>query len=344
MKGIVFTGNRRLEVRELPVPEPGPGQVRLKVMASGICGSDLHVWRSDSVPGTAGGHEPCGIVDALGPDVARLRVGDRVTVHHHQGCGVCQACAGGEVLLCTDKLLSGVQTGGSFAEYCLARERACVPLTESLSFIDGAFMACVGGTAYGAFKRMEPWPWQSVAIFGLGPVGLSCALVGKALGLRVVGMDIFEDRRAAAANCGLDLIVDGTQEDVVAQIRAFGKEPEGWWGDGVDSLIETSGATAARELMIPVIRREGKIVIVGVGGQDKVINPSQIHGSACHLIGSVVFKLDWLWELARFMATSGLSFEPAVTHRLSLDQAQEAFRLADEGRCGKIVFLPHGEA
>ncbi len=342
MRGIIFTGNRTLEVRDFPIPEPGPGEVLLKVMASGICGSDLHVWRGTQAMSHIAGHEPSGIVAAVGPGMLRLKVGDRVTVHHHQGCGVCPACAGGEVVLCTNKLLSGVQTGGSFAEYCLARERACVPLTDSLSFIDGAFMACVGGTAYGAYKRMEPWPWQSVAIFGLGPVGLSCALVGKALGLRVVGMDIFEARRAAAANCGLDLIVDGAQEDVVAQIRAFGRGPEGWWGDGVDNLIETSGATAARELMIPVIRREGKIVIVGVGGSDKVINPSQIHGSACHLIGSVVYKLDWMWELARLMATSGLTFEPAVTHRMSLEQAEEAFALADSGQCGKVVFLPHG--
>jgi threonine dehydrogenase-like Zn-dependent dehydrogenase len=246
------------------------------------------------------------------------------------------------VVLCSNKLLSGVQVGGSFAEYCLARERACIPLTESLSFVDGAFMACVGGTAYGAYKRMEPWPWQSVAVFGLGPVGLSCALVGKALGLRVVGMDILPERMAAAEKCGLDLIVDGKSEHAVHEMRAFGKGPEGWWGDGVDNLIETSGATAAREMMIPVLRREGKIMIVGVGGTDKVINPSQIHGSACHLIGSVVYKLDWMWEMARFMATSGLSFEPAVTHYFALEQAEEAVALADSGKCGKIVFLPNG--
>lgn len=340
MKGVVFTGNRRLEVRDLPTPEPGPGEVRIKVMASGICGSDLHVWRGAETYGQVAGHEPSGIVDALGPGMLRLKVGDRVTVHHHQGCGVCPACAGGEVVLCSNKLLSGVTVGGSFAEYCLARERACIPLPDSLSFIDGAFMACVGGTAYGAYKRMEPWPWQSVAIFGLGPVGLSCALVAKALGLRVVGMDPYPERRAAAEKCGLDLIVDACADDVVSKIRAFGKGPDGWWGDGVDNVIETSGATAAREIMIPVLRREGKIVIVGVGGEDKVINPSQIHGSACHLIGSVVYKLDWMWEMARFMATSGLSFEPAVTHRFGLEQAEEAVALADSGKCGKVVFGP----
>ncbi|MGE5532226.1 MAG: alcohol dehydrogenase catalytic domain-containing protein [Bacteroidota bacterium] len=342
MKGVIFTGDRQLEVRDFPIPEPGPGEVRIKIMASGICGSDLHVWRGDQAMGNIGGHEPCGIVDAVGEGMLRVKVGDRVTVHHHQGCGCCPACAGGETVMCTNKLLSGVQVGGSFAEYCIARERACIPLTESLSFVDGAFMACVGGTAYGAYKRMEPWPWQSVAVFGLGPVGLSCALVGKALGLRVVGMDVIPERMAAAAKCGLDLIVDGKSEDAVARMRAFGKGPDGWWGDGVDNLIETSGATAAREMMIPVLRREGKIMIVGVGGTDKVINPSQIHGAACHLIGSVVYRLDWMWEMARFMATSGLSFEPAVTHYFPLEKAEEAVALADSGKCGKIVFLPNG--
>jgi len=110
----------------------------------------------------------------------------------------------------------------------------------------------------------------------------------------------------------------------------------------VDYVIETSGATPAREKLIPSLRREGKAAIVGVGGTDKVINPSEIHGKACTLIGSVVFPLGWSWDLARFLATSGLSFEPAVTHRFPLEEGRAALRLADEGRCGKVIFLPHG--
>jgi len=340
MKGIVFTGNRGVEVRDFPVPEPGHGEALIRIKASGICGSDLHVYRSAQVPGQIAGHEPSGIVEQVGPGCRRLQVGDRVTVHHHQGCGICRQCARGEDVLCEHKALSGVQTGGSFAEHFLARERACVPLPDSVSFVDGAFMACVGGTAWGAYRRLAIWPHDSVAVFGLGPVGLSCVLVGKALGLRVIGMDVIPERMAAARGCGLQDIVDGNDPQCVERIRQFGRGVSGHWDDGVDYLIETSGATTAREKMIGVLKREGRIAILGVGGTDKVINPSEIHGRACTIIGSVVFHLDWMWDLARFLAQSGLSFEPAVTHRFSLDQAQEALELADSGRCGKIVFEP----
>ena len=112
------------------------------------------------------------------------------------------------------------------------------------------------------------------------------------------------------------------------------------WGDGVDYVIETSGSTAARECIIPSLRREGKAAIVGVGSTEKVINPSDIHGRAVTIIGSVVFPIGWMWDLAKFLAQSGMSFEPAVTHRFRLEDAVEALALADSGKCGKVVFVP----
>ena len=344
MKGIVFLGNRRCEVREVPVPKPGRGEALIKIMATGICGSDLHVYRGANGSDQVRGHEPCGVVESVGPDVMRLKVGDRVTVHHHQGCGVCPACAHGEVVACTGKkILIGVSVSGSFAEYCAVQERSCVPLPDSVSFIDGAFMACVGGTAYAAYRRLGAVAHESVAVFGLGPVGLSCVLVGKAMGLRVIGVDIFPERMAAAKNCKPDMIVDASKQDPVPIVREFGRGGKGFWGDGVDYVIETSGSTAARCNIIPSLRRLGKAAIVGVGSTEKVINPSDIHGKACTLIGSVVFPIGWLWDMARFLATSGLSFEPAVTHRFRLEDAVEALKLADAGKCGKVTFLPHGE-
>jgi threonine dehydrogenase-like Zn-dependent dehydrogenase len=343
MKGVVFTGNRTLEVRDFAVPEPGHGEVLLRIMATGICGSDLHVYRAGEVPGQIGGHEPSGVVERVGPGCIQIRPGDRVSAHHHLGCGVCHQCARGEVVACARDRVVGVHTGGSFAEFCVVSERNCVLLPPSVSFIDGAFMACVGGTAWGAYKRLGIWPWESVGVFGLGPVGLSCLLMGKTLGLRTVGMDVLPERLEIARRCGADLVVDGADTGAVAALREFGRGGEGHWGDGLDHIIETSGATAAREMIIPSLKREGKAAIVGVGQYDKMINPGDIHGRACTLLGSVVFHLDWSWDLARFLAVSGLSFEPAVTHRFGLEQAAEALELAHAGRCGKVIFLPEGE-
>lgn len=342
MKGVVFLGNRKCEVRDVPVPQPGREEVLLRIEATGICGSDLHVYRDSRAADQVRGHEPCGVVESLGPDVTRLKVGDRVTVHHHQGCGKCPQCAHGEVVACTGgKLLLGVSVSGSFAEYAVVKERSCVPLPEGVSFVDGAFMACVGGTAYGALRRLGAIAHESVAVYGLGPVGLSCVILAKAMGLRVIGVDVVAERIQLATACGAGAVVDASRQKPVPVVREFGRGPKGFWGDGVDYVIETSGSTAARESIIPSLRREGKAAIVGVGSTEKVINPSDIHGAACTLIGSVVFKLGWLWDLARFLATSGTTFERAVTHRFSLADAPKALQMADEGRCGKVLFMPH---
>ncbi len=341
-KGVVFLGDRRLEVRDFPLPEPEHGEVLLRIMASGICGSDLHVYRSSSVPGQIAGHEPAGVVEKLGPGIKRLKVGDRVSVHHHNGCGVCQSCARGEVVACQSNRVYGVGRPGSFAQYMTANEANCIPLPDGLSFIDGAFMACVGTTAYAALRRLEARAHESLAVYGLGPVGLSCIIVARAMGLRVVGIDINAERVELARRCGAHLAISSAKQDPVAAVREFARIPGVPWVDGIDYVIETSGSTAARECIIPSLRRLGKAAVVGVGSTEKVIDPSEIHGRAVTLIGSVVFPLGWSWDFAAFLAAGGIGFEPAVTHRFAIEEAEEALRLADEGIGGKIVFTPHG--
>ena len=342
MKGVVFLGNRRCAVREFPVPEPGHGEVLLRIMATGICGSDLHVYRGERVPGQIAGHEPCGIVEQAGPGVLRLRPGDRVSVHHHFGCGVCPSCVRGEVVACPDDRCAGVAVPGSFAEHMVAPERNCVRLPDGVSFVDGAFMACVGATAYAALRRLGAVAHETLAVYGLGPVGLSCVLVAKAMGLRVIGVDVIAERVKLARHCGADDALNAALADPLPAVRAFSRIAGVGWVEGVDCVIETSGSAAARASVIPSLRREGKAAIVGVGSNEKVINPSDIHGRAATLIGSVVFPLGWSWDFARFLATSGLSFELAVTHRFPLGEAELALRTADEGRCGKVLFLPEG--
>ncbi len=343
MKGVVFTGNRTLEVREFDRPIPERGEALIRIEATGICGSDLSVYRGDRDMDQIGGHEPCGTVVEVGEGIVRLQVGDRVSVHHHQGCGVCDQCARGETVACRlGHHCYGVTRPGSFAEYMTAGEANCIPLPEPLSFADGVCMACVGTTAYSALRRLEARAHETLAVFGLGPVGLSCVLVGRAMGLRVIGMDVIDERLELGLRCGAEEVIDAREGDPVQRVLAFSRTPGIDWVEGVDCLIETSGATAARECMIPSIRRKGRIAIVGVGGADKVINPTEIHGKACTIIGSVVFPLGWSWDFAHFLVASGMSFEPMVTHRFALEEAPEALQMADEGHCGKVLFVPHG--
>lgn len=331
MKGVVFLGNRQCEVREFPDPEPGNGEVRIRMKASGICGSDLHVYRSPQAGSYPGGHEPCGIVDKLGTNTIRLKVGDRVTVHHHQGCGQCYYCSLGDFVRCpNDRVVSG-----TFADYVIVNERNCVPLPDNVSFIDGAFFACVGGTAYAALRRLGIVAYlpQTIAVYGLGPVGLSTVLVGKAMGARVIGIDVIDERIKVAGKCGADAVIDAKYEDPVKAVVEFSRS------DGVDFVVETSGSTDGRSNIIPSLCRGGKAAIVGVGSHEKIFNPGDFHGKQITIMGTVVFPISWMWDLVRFCEAGKLTFEPAVTHSFKIDDGVEALRIADESKCGKVVFL-----
>jgi threonine dehydrogenase-like Zn-dependent dehydrogenase len=346
MTGVVLPGGRRCEVRRTTIGQPGHGQVRLRVMAAGICGSDLHVYRREDGTDQVRGHEACGVVESVGPGVVRLKLGDRVSVHHHQGCGVCYECARGETVACTIKHeIVGVQVSGAFGEYVVAQERNCIPLPEAASFVDGTFYACVGSTAFAALRRLGVTAYDSLAVYGLGPVGLSCVLVGRALGLRVVGVDVSPVRIEAARACGATEVIDARAQDPVPAVRAFGLVEGFGRAEGVDCVIETSGSVAGRANVVPSLRREGRAAFVGAGPtQEKVVDPGDVLGRAITLRGSVVFPLSWMWDLARFCAASGLRFEPAVTHRFALDDAPRAFEIADTAAGGKVVFVGGGVA
>ena len=160
MHGVVLPGERRLETREFPVPTPASGQVLLQIKASALCGSDLRaIYRPkeqghgpEAYRGVIAGHEPCGVVVAVGPDCNRFKVGDRVVAYHITGCGVCADCRAGWFITCSSSMRSayGWQRDGGHAPYMLAEENTLVPLPEPLTFVDGAMVACGFGTAYAA--------------------------------------------------------------------------------------------------------------------------------------------------------------------------------------------------
>jgi L-iditol 2-dehydrogenase len=337
MKGVVLLGDRECCVKDFPDPAPGPGQVRVKMMATGICGSDLHLYhidkerakkRGDRIPG----HEPCGVVDAVGHGVSKVKEGDRVTINHYLGCGYCENCAAGNLMWCREARGYGGPIDGSHADFVIADERNCVLMPDSVSFIDGAFVACPGGTAYSSMRKLDVKAGDTVAVFGLGPVGLSGVILAKALGGKVIGVDIIDERTNLAAQLGADAVVNAQNEDPVRVIRDFAG------GKGAALAFEASGSPKGREDIVSCLRRGGKAVFVGAGSSEKVINPGQLIGSQLTLMGSFVIPLWMSWEMVNFLDRQNVSFEGTVTHRFPIEEAPEAYRLFDEGKTGKVVF------
>jgi threonine dehydrogenase-like Zn-dependent dehydrogenase len=346
MRGAVFLGNRRIEIRNFPDPTPGPGEVVIQMKASGMCGSDLKFYRPP--PGEAqkalglggnaepfiAGHEPCGVIAARGPGVAEREapIGQRVMDHHYAGCGVCGHCRVGWSQLCRAGItVYGVTAHGGHAEYLKVPARTVVPLPDELSFAEGAAVACGTGTAFGALRRMQLAGGQTLAVFGQGPVGLSATLLGAKMGARVIAVDINADRLALAKKFGADVALDASRTDVEKDIKDLTR------GEGVDLALECSSAPAARQAAVRVTRTWGTACYVGEGGQVTLDVSPDLLRRQITLIGSWTFSAMGMAECARFVADSGLKLERIFTHRWKLEQAGEAYQVFDAQSSGKGV-------
>lgn len=337
MRGVVLLGNREVEIREFARPEPGPGQALVRVMASGLCGSDLHVYRRP--PEALGdranvvmGHEPAGVVEAVGPGVLDVQPGDRVSVYHYVSCGRCRECRSGYLAACREAKSIVPAGRGGMADYLAIDARNCLPLPPERSFADGAMMACCAGTAFSALQKLRATSLDTLAVYGLGPVGLLAVLFGQAMGARVIGVDVSPERLALAQELGAAAVVDPREGDPARRVIEL------TGGRGATIALEASGATAARQAVVASMARRGRIAFVGHGSAEPAINPSQFIGKELTLMGSFVLSIPQYFELAEFLREKKLSLDPVVTHRVRLADAAEAFRLADRGVTGKVVF------
>lgn len=179
VKAVLFPREGKLEIRDYPDPVPGPDEVAIRMKASGMCGSDLHHLhepRRSEDKIVIEGHEPCGIVEAVGAAVrpSQAKVGDRVMVHHYDGCRNCEYCRSGWTQLCEDGLIvyGGHSGNGAYAEFMKVPAHSLIKLHDDMSFKAGAAVSCGSGTAYAALKRIDLAGDETVAVFGQGPVGL----------------------------------------------------------------------------------------------------------------------------------------------------------------------------
>ena len=345
MRGVVFLGGRKLEIRDFPDPAPGPGEVLLEIKASGMCGSDLKFYRivggaqalglgGDGAP-VIGGHEPCGVVAAVGPgvDPAEAKVGDRVMDHHYLGCGVCKHCLDGWSQLCPEGfLVYGATAHGAHAPYMKVPARTLVPLPEALTFTTGAAISCGTGTAFGALRRLDLAAGDTIAIFGQGPVGLSATQFAAAMGARVIALDPGAERLARAQDFGADALIDPGQDEPVAAIRELTR------GEGADLTLECSGHPDARLASVRALRTWGRACYLGEGGEVTLEVSKDLIRRQVTLIGSWTFNKQGQADCARFVVDNGIDVERLFTHRFKLEDAEAAYELFDTQTTGKGVF------
>ncbi len=348
MRGAVFLGDRKVELRTFPDPTPGPGEVVLEMKASGMCGSDLKFYRSP--PGAAqaalglgslkdpfiAGHEPCGVVVARGAGVSEREapIGQRVMDHHYSGCGVCSHCRLGWSQLCRAGItVYGVTAHGGHADYLKVPARTLVELPEELSFAEGAAVACGTGTAYAALRRMHIAGGDTLAVFGQGPVGLSATVLGVAMGARVIAIETSPERMKFATDFGADRVIDASKEDPVSAIKDLTR------GEGVDLSLDCTGASSARRAAVRCVRTWGTACYVGEGGDVTLdVSPDLLRRQVT-LIGSWTFSAMGMKECAEFIARKRIPLERIFSHRWRLEQADEAYRLFDRQTMAKGVFV-----
>ena len=336
MHGVVFKGNRVVEIREFPDPQAGPGEAVVKIRSSGLCGSDLHSYRASEPTDMITGHEPCGVIAELGPGApVGLSVGDRVMVHHYEGCGVCEICAMGYEQLCPKgRVTYGGGTGhGANADYILVPSRTLVHLDDELSFEEGAAISCGTGTAWNGLKKLDVSGRDTVAVFGQGPVGLSGTLSAKWMGSTVIAIDVVPERLALASELGADHVINSAEVDPVAAIRDL------TGGGGASAVLETSGNPHARSQALECLRPFGRCCYVGIGDPASIDFNRDVILKVATVYGSWTFSKSELFEIARFMVDAQVPLEKLITHRYTLDQAVEAFRTFDTATTGKCVFV-----
>ena len=336
MLAAYLPGASRVDLREVPDPTPGHGQVVLAMRASTICGSDLRaIYREhlgegpEAYQGVIGGHEPSGEVVALGAGVQRLREGDRVVVYHISGCGQCEECRRGYQISCTapQRAAYGWQRDGGHADFLLAEERDLLRLPDALSFLDGACVACGFGTAYEALCRADVSGRDRVLVTGLGPVGLATGMLAKAMGAStVVGTDPSPDRQALATRLGaVDQAVSGGDDELRDLL-----------GNGAEVAVDCSGSGAGQLTALRHTRRWGRTALVGEGGTLSVDVSAVLIHRQLTVHGSWVSSTVRMTELLDRLERWGLHPEIVVTDRFALAEAEKAYRVADSGVGGKV--------
>jgi L-iditol 2-dehydrogenase len=344
MKAAVMHSTREISIETLPVPQIDHNEVLIKVMAVGICGSDLHYYTHGRIgkyiveKPIILGHECSGEIAAVGSSVNHFKIGDRVAVEPGVTCGHCEACKEGRYNLCPDvQFLATPPVDGAFVQYIKMRQDFVFLIPDALSYEDAALIEPFSVGIHAAM-RTKLQPGSTIAIMGMGPVGLTAVGAAKAFGAStIIVTDLEPLRLEAAKQMGATHVINIREQDPLNEIKNITN------GRGVDVAWETAGNPAALQSALASVRRGGKLAIVGLPAQNEIpLNVPLIADNEIDIYG--IFRYANTYPKGISLLASGtVNTKHLVTDRYSLADTREAMERAlnFKNECLKIIVYPN---
>jgi len=318
---VVHEFGKPLKIEEVPIPTPGYGEVLIKVMANGVCHTDLHSaqgdWPSKPKLPFIPGHEGAGIVAAVGPGVTRLKEGDPAGVAWlHDACGWCEYCRTGWDALCLAQHNSGYAVNGSFAEYVIGSAAYVGRLPNNPDFAAMAPMLCAGVTTYKGIKETEAKPGEWIVISGVGGLGQLGVEYAKAMGLHVAAVDVTEEKLALARASGAEVTVNAKSPNAAAQVV---KQT----GGGAHGALVTAPSPAAFGQAINMVRRKGTVILIGLPPAEFPTPIVPVVLGRITIRGSIVGGRQDLEEALQFAAEGKVH---SHYHKIKLEDINQVFK------------------
>jgi len=322
-------------------PKPGNHEVLVKVRVTSVCGTDYHIYRWDEWaqahirPPRIIGHEFAGEIIEVAPDVSTHKVGDIVAAESHLACGRCYQCRTGNSHICERLAILGVDVDGSFAEYVKIPEQNAWPIPPEIPIQTASVLEPLGNAVHAAFAA--DIPGSDVCIFGCGPVGLSAvALTNVSGALSVTAIDINDYRLGLAKTMGASKVINSKAVDAVAEIR---RDTD---GRGAGVVLEMSGSEVAVRNAFRAVRNGGTVILFGLPSREVHLNlADDVIFKEAHVRGIVGREMFKTWYMLEGLLKSRkVDLQPLITHRMSLNQIDEAMKLVGSGECGKILLTP----
>ena len=323
-------------MEDVPDPKCGPGEVRIRITHTAICGTDKHIFEWDEwaqnnlkLPLIVG-HEFCGIIDEVGPQVTHYNVGDRVSGEGHITCGNCRNCRAGKKHLCPETIGVGVHRDGAFAEYLVIPESNVWPLHEGIPSEIAAFFDPLGNAVHTALAFNITG--EDILICGAGPIGMMAAAICKFSGSRnIVVTDINDYRLNLAKDLGASRTVNPRKEDIGTVFEELGIS------HGFDVGLEMSGNPEAFNQMISLMYNGGNIALLGLLPNSTKVDWNKVIFKGLNIKGIYGREMYDTWYKMTQMIRSGLSVSKVLTHHFKIDDFQKAFKVIESGNCGKVV-------